>query len=189
MQHLPSQMKRSWPWGSSQLHHMRSTTQTSTLSFLPRELSTFQMWDETLADSSQLNKASCKLGGGRKRRNNKKRGPNKFKPQVQKPKWVTIGQRNKSMWGFVLGKTYLWDIIMGGRKKAKKNELPRDWKPTWLSTWMDCLSSFENSMQDSHPTHTPTIHLHFLFTFGILPSGRCIQISATNSGTNTTHAI
>ncbi len=142
--------QRSCPWGSSQLHHMRSTTQTSTLSF-----TTFQMWDEPLADYSLLNKASCKWGGGRKRRNNKERGPNKFKPEVQKPKWVTIGQRNKSMWGFVLGKTYLWDIIMGGRKKDKKNELPRDWKP---NSQLGLIAFLPLKTQCKIPTHPPTIH-------------------------------
>jgi hypothetical protein len=55
-----------------------------------------------------------------------------------------------------------------------------------LTLNLDCLSSFENLIQDSHP---PTNHLHSAFTFGILPSGRCRQISAANSGTNTIPAI
>jgi len=69
---------------------MRSTTQTSTLSFLPGELSTFQMWDETLADSSLLNKASCKLGGGGGKEGTTKRedpigSSQKYKSQSESP--------------------------------------------------------------------------------------------------------
>jgi hypothetical protein len=60
MQHLPSQMKRSCPWGlkptpSYEVHHSDKH-----IEFLPGELSTFQMWDESLADSSLLNKAPSK---------------------------------------------------------------------------------------------------------------------------------
>jgi hypothetical protein len=64
------------------------------------------LWDETLVDSSLLNKAPSKGGG--------KEGTKREDPS---PKWVTIGQRNKSMWDL------FWErlvrdmiIIMGGRK-------------------------------------------------------------------------
>jgi hypothetical protein len=99
------------------------------------------MWDETLADSSLLNKAPSKGGGGG--------GEQRERTQVQaRSTKVKVGHhraKEQINVGFVLGKT----------------------------CEMDCLSSFENAIQDSDP---PTIHLHALCTFGILPSGRCIQI-------------
>jgi hypothetical protein len=103
---------------------------------LPGQLSSLHLWDETLADSSLLNKAPSKGGG--------KEGTNQC--------------------GICFGKD-LWDmiiiIIMGGRKT--KECAPKGLE-TWLSTSMDCLSSFENSMQDSHPsTHLQPLALPFHF--------------------------
>ncbi len=119
---------------------------------LPGQLSTLHLWDETLVDSSLLNKAPSKGGG--------KEGTKREDPS---PKWVTIGQRNKSMWDL------FWErlvrdmiIIMGGRKT--KECAPKGLE-TWLSTWMDCLF-LPLKTQCKIPTHPPTNHLHSLFTFG-----------------------
>jgi hypothetical protein len=90
---------------------LRSTTQRSTLSFTWTTIHFSNVgWNPSL-----LKKAPSKGGEGRR---NKERGP-KFKPEVQKPKWVTIGQRNKSMWHL------FWERLVGyyyyyGRKKDKR---------------------------------------------------------------------
>jgi len=131
--------------------------------------------DETLADSSLLNKAPSKGGGEKEQRE---------RTQVEaRSTEAKVGHhraKEQINVGFVLGKS--WEILLG-EEEDKRMRSPGIGN---LTLNLDCLSSFENSIQDSH---LPTNHLHSPFTFGILPSGRCIQISAADSGTNTIPAI
>ncbi len=79
---------------------------------LPRQLSSFQVQDETLADSSLLNKAPSKGGGGGE--GTKRDGP-------------SSSQKYRSQSGSPQGKGTNQSGICFGRRQ--KNALPRDWKP------------------------------------------------------------
>jgi hypothetical protein len=126
---------------------------------LPGQLSTFQMWDETLADSSLLNKAPSKGGGGKKEQ---QRERTQVQARSTKAKVGPHRAKEQMNVGFVLGKTC--EIYYCGREEERqKNALPKGLE-TWLPTWMDyCLSSFENSMQDSHPSTHQLVALPFHF--------------------------
>jgi hypothetical protein len=143
------------------------------------------MWDETLADSSLLNKAPSKRGGGG---GGGKKEQQRERTQVQ----AKVGHhraKEKINVGFVLGKSceiLLWE------EERQKECTPKGLGNLTLNLYgliafLPLKTQFKIPIHP--PTHPPSIHLHSLFTFGILPSGGCIQISAGNSGTNTIPAI